>query len=81
LGDSVPLQQRALYEELSRRFGLPLPPVGPINMDRKRGWTHKQVQNAKLRSLGWSPIYPSFFDAVENDSGLVTGARASSKES
>ncbi len=80
LGDSVPLHQRALYEALSSRFQLPLPPEGPINMDRKRGWTHKQVSNARLRALGWSPEFPCFLDAVESDPGLVSGARASMEE-
>jgi mutator protein MutT len=76
LGDSRPLEQRALYEWLSERFSGPLPPEGPVNLDRKRGWTHKQVDNARLRSLGWEPRYPSFFDAVENDPQLVPLARA-----
>jgi len=76
LGDSVPLEQRALYEDLARRFNQPLPPEGPINLDRKRGWTHKQVSNSKLRALGWTPAFPSFLDAVELDPGLVAGARS-----
>jgi nucleoside-diphosphate-sugar epimerase len=76
LGDSAPLEQRALYEDLARRFNQPLPPEGPINLDRKRGWTHKQVSNSKLRALGWTPAFPSFLDAVELDPDLVAGARS-----
>jgi len=45
-------------------------------MNRKRGWTNKRVSNARLRSLGWVSRYPSFFDAVASDPGLVENARA-----
>lgn len=69
--DDTPISQRALYEGLATRFGKPLPPSGPIDINRKRGWTHKRVSNAKLRALGWEPRYPSFFDAVERDPELV----------
>ena len=55
---------------------MPLPPEGPINTERKRGWTHKQVSNGRLRALGWSPRYPDFFSALENDPELVPLARS-----
>jgi hypothetical protein len=45
-------------------FGKDLPPHGPRDLNRKRGWTHKRVSNAKLREIGWEPVYPSFLDAV-----------------
>jgi nucleoside-diphosphate-sugar epimerase len=77
LGDSQPIEQRALYEGLAERFSMPLPPGGPVNTERKRGWTHKQVSNARLLSLGWTPRYPDFFSALENDPELVPLARAS----
>ncbi len=73
--DDTAMPQRELYGWLSRRFDRPLPPEGPINPNRKRGWTSKRVSNAKLRGLGWVPRYPSFFDAVENDPELVELAR------
>jgi nucleoside-diphosphate-sugar epimerase len=79
LGDSSPLEQRSLYAGLAERFAMPLPPEGPINTERKRGWTHKQVSNARLRALGWSPRYPDFFSALENDPDLVTLARAAAE--
>ncbi len=66
LSDSHPLSQLACYEKLSRHFHHPLPPTGPRDPDRKRGWTHKQVSNAKLRATGWEPRFPSFLDAVES---------------
>ena len=71
LGDSQPAEQRALYEWLAERFSSPLPPEGPVNTDRKRGWTHKQVSNQRLRGLGWEPRYASFYSAVESDPELV----------
>ena len=71
LGDDRPLAQRELYEELAVRFGRGLPPWGPEDRNRKRGWTHKRVSNAKLRSLGWVPRYPSFLDALVGDPDLV----------
>jgi len=69
--DNSPMSQRALYEGLATRFARLLPPSGPIDTDRKRGWTDKKVSNGKLRGLGWEPAYPAFFDAVERDPELI----------
>lgn len=76
VADDTPLSQRELYTWLAARFGKPLPPDGPIDLNRKRGWTHKQVLNVKARRLGWEPRYPSFFDAVETDEEMVRLAQA-----
>ena len=73
VNDDEPLAQRTVYEWLARRFARPLPPGGPIDVNRKRGWTNKRVSNAKLRASGWVARYPSFFAAVENDAGLLSG--------
>ncbi len=62
--DSTPLSQLGCYERLAEIFQKPLPPAGPRDLNRKRGWTHKQVCNAKLRATGWQPRFPSFIDAV-----------------
>lgn len=62
--DDTPLTQLALLRGLSERLGRPLPPAGPVDLNRKRGWTSKRVSNAKLRALGWRPRFPSFLDAV-----------------
>ena len=75
ISDDAPMPQREIYDWLARRFDLPLPPSGPIDPNRKRGWTSKRVSNAKLRALGWVPQFPSFFDAVERQPELVTLAR------
>ncbi len=58
--DDHPTSQFECLRELSRRFGRPMPPSAPRDPDRKRGWTHKRVSNAKLRATGWAPAFPSF---------------------
>ena len=64
VSDSTPLSQLACYQALSAMFFRPLPPTGPRDLNRKRGWTHKQVSSAKLRATGWQPEFPSFLDAA-----------------
>lgn len=64
VSDSSPLSQLACYQKLSEIFSRPLPPSGPRDLDRKRGWTHKQVSNAKLCGTGWQPRFLSFPDAA-----------------
>jgi nucleoside-diphosphate-sugar epimerase len=66
VSDSTPLIQRECYVALSRIFSLPLPPSGPRDLNRKRGWTHKQISNEKLRATGWEPEFPSFLDAAQD---------------
>lgn len=56
---STPLTQRDHYALLAEHFSKPLPPAGPIDSNRKRGWTHKRVSNARLRALGWQPHFSS----------------------
>ncbi len=65
VSDSTPLSQLACYEKLAKIFARPLPPSGPRDLNRKRGWTHKQVSNRKLQDTGWQPRFPSFLDAAE----------------
>jgi nucleoside-diphosphate-sugar epimerase len=76
VADDAPIAQRDLYETLAARFRRPLPPTGPIDPNRKRGWTHKRVSNAKLRALGWAPQFPSFFDALDQDPALIPSNRS-----
>ncbi|MGJ8632763.1 MAG: NAD-dependent epimerase/dehydratase family protein [Luteolibacter sp.] len=63
--DSVRMSQREVYEGLAVFFDRDLPPFGERDLNRKRGWTHKDVSNAKLRGTGWEPLYAKFLDAVE----------------
>ena len=71
VSDDRPLAQRELYSWLAERFQRPLPPTGEPDLNRKRGWTNKRVSNAKLRTLGWVPRFPSFCDAIEHDPELI----------
>lgn len=64
VADNQPMAQTEAYTVLARHFGRPLPPTGPVDLNRKRGWTSKRVDNAKLRRLGWEPGYPSFREAL-----------------
>jgi nucleoside-diphosphate-sugar epimerase len=59
--DNQPMRQIDLYTEMAARLNAPLPPDGPVDLNRKRGWTSKKVSNAKLRSLGWNPEFPNYF--------------------
>jgi nucleoside-diphosphate-sugar epimerase len=76
VSDDSPVTQLACYQWLSERLGMPLPPRGPIDPNRKRGVTDKRVSNAKLRSLGWTLKYRSFQEALERDAELLAAARA-----
>ncbi len=64
LSDATPLTQRACFQHLSELFEQPLPPSAARDLNRKRGWTHKQVSSTKLQASGWQPQFPSFLDAV-----------------
>ena len=64
VADGTPATQREIYTAFAEHFQRPLPPTGPLETNPKRGWTHKQVSNAKLRSHGWAPMYPSFHEAL-----------------
>ena len=64
VADDTPATQRAIYAAFAEHFRRPLPPEGPREAHSKRGWTHKRVSNAKLRALGWAPLYPSFRETL-----------------
>jgi len=64
VADDAPVPQIEVYEAFAAHFHRSLPPAGVPDLNRKRGWTHKRVINAKLHALGWSPLYPSFRDAL-----------------
>ncbi len=66
VNDSQPLTQLACYQALAEIFSRPLPPSGPRDPNRKRGWTDKRVSSAKLRATGWHPHFPSFPDAAKD---------------
>ena len=63
--DDQPLLQSECYHWLAQRLNRPLPPTRKSEQPRKRGDTNKRVSNAKLHQLGWTPLYPTFGDAME----------------
>jgi nucleoside-diphosphate-sugar epimerase len=64
VSDDAPTTQREVYGWMGELLHRPLPPEGPADYDRKRGWTSKRISNTKLRALGWRPRFPSYRDAL-----------------
>ena len=64
VSDSHPRSQIETYRVLAEIFGRPLPPSAPRDLNRKRGWTNKQVSNGKLFSSGWTPLHPDFLESA-----------------
>lgn len=62
--DDSPVTPRDLYGWIAGFLNKPLPPEGRRDPDRKRGWTSKRVNNAKLRSIGWAPHFGSYRAAL-----------------
>lgn len=69
--DDAPTTQRDILNPLADLFALPPPGPKPPDPDRKRGWTNKAVNNAKIRASGWNPVYPTYFAALQHDPDLV----------
>ena len=65
IADSHPRSQVDTFAALAALFDRPMPPSVPRDLNRKRGWTHKQVSNAKLKAAGWKPRHPDFLNAAE----------------
>jgi len=64
VSDDTPTTQREIYGWIADFLNSPLPPEGPADLNRKRGWTSKRISNARLRAVGWSPRYPGYRDAL-----------------
>ena len=62
--DNTPAMQREIYQWMADFTKRPLPPEGPADLNRKRGWTSKRISNEKLRKSGWNPEFPSFSKAL-----------------
>jgi shikimate kinase/nucleoside-diphosphate-sugar epimerase len=74
--DDAQLTQRVCLERLAGLFGVQIPEVRSPDAARKRGWSHKHVSNQKLRTSGWSPIFPDYFTALQDDESLVSSILA-----
>ena len=68
--DDTPVTYNDYYTWCSEFLCKPMPPQGPVNVNRKRGLTNKRVSNAKLRATGWQPMYPSFREGLNCSGGL-----------
>lgn len=62
--DDTPVTQRQVYEWIAESLSKTLPPDGPADLNRKRGWTSKRISNQKLRETGWMPQFPSYREAL-----------------
>jgi len=63
--DNEPILQSECYSWLAGKLNRRLPAIGRSTSTRKRGRSNKQVSNAKLRAVGWTPKYPIFADGME----------------
>jgi nucleoside-diphosphate-sugar epimerase len=64
LVDNQPVPEIDWFRYVCDRLKTSLPPFGPRDLNRKRGWTSKRVSNRKLRLLGWEPVYPTFREGL-----------------
>ena len=62
--DDTPATQHDVYAWMADYYHQLVPPNGPADLNRKRGWTSKRVSNEKLRVLGWTPQFPSYKEAL-----------------
>jgi nucleoside-diphosphate-sugar epimerase len=62
--DNQPVSEIDWFRYVCDQWIKPIPPFGPRDLNRKRGWSSKQVSNRKLRSLGWDPLYPTFREGL-----------------
>jgi nucleoside-diphosphate-sugar epimerase len=69
--DDKPATQREFYEWLLAKLGVPVPAGAPPSRHSRHGG-NKRCSNAKLRSLGWSPAYPSY---IEGYGAILRGAK------
>jgi nucleoside-diphosphate-sugar epimerase len=72
LVDNEPTLLSECYRWLAMTLDRPLPVAGKLTSVRKRGDSNKRVSNAKLRSLGWKPRYPTFAEGMR-ESVLKSG--------
>ncbi len=63
VGDQ-PIKAIEAYKWLAPRLRKPVPTGTASDLPSKRGESNKQVSNAKLRALGWTPRFPTFEEAM-----------------
>lgn len=62
--DDQPVLQSECYEWLASRLNRAVSTGPRARESRKRSDSNKRVSNAKLHSLGWTPKYPTFAEAM-----------------
>ncbi len=62
--DDQPMLLSECYKWLANELRLPPPAIGTTTKNRKRGDSNKRVSNKKLRTLGWTPKYGTFQEAM-----------------
>jgi len=60
--DDSPSSRIEILEWLSQQLAIPLTDLSGAKRQPKRADSNKRVSNAKLRALGWAPIYPSYVE-------------------
>ncbi|MEY2492868.1 MAG: hypothetical protein QOH24_1819 [Verrucomicrobiota bacterium] len=60
--DDSPSSRVEILKWLSQQLAIPLTDLSGAKRQRKRADSNKRVSNAKLRALGWAPIYPSYVE-------------------
>jgi nucleoside-diphosphate-sugar epimerase len=60
--DDLPAPRSEILKWLSRQLAIPLTDSSAGKEQRKGGDSNKRISNAKLRALGWAPIYPSYVE-------------------
>jgi nucleoside-diphosphate-sugar epimerase len=71
--DDKPAPRSEILKWLSGQLQIPLRDSAP-KVPPKRADSNKRVSNRRLRSLGWSPIYPSYKEGLLN-SVLAAGSQ------
>jgi len=66
LADDHPTTLRDAYAAIAEHYALPLPAFGAAEMGKRRGNSDKRVRNEKLHTLGWTPEFPGFVDALRS---------------
>jgi nucleoside-diphosphate-sugar epimerase len=64
VSDDEPVSQLDWFRHVCDQLDRPLPPFGPRDTTRKRGWTSKRVSNQKLRQAGWTPRFETFREGL-----------------
>jgi nucleoside-diphosphate-sugar epimerase len=73
--DDQPILQSECYRWLAAKLNRPSASSGRSKSGRKRGESNKRVSNAKLRSIGWVPQYPTFADGMKKSVLLAASTR------